>query len=663
MKKYGNQALHHGEEKKFADPQALIGIVSRDAEILPEKKRSLKVKSKNAKEIEKEVRELYADADGNLPDLTTVSRVKMHRVRNFFIGLGVFLVVGGSAAWAASAFFSAAQKPLAAPEITVDVPSVIKSGDSAVFDIHYAAPAKTGITSLVIDAKFPDTFVAKSTDQSASGTNRWVFANISAGQEGNIHITGVVQGADTAPQIVQAHVTYVPENFQSPFEIVASNAFSIAGSLVQITSTAPDHVQPGDTVTVNFAYKNSSTENLNDVAFRITPPVGFVVSSSTQTQAGQLLWKIPVFVAGSSSTAKVVGSFSSDAKGVSPFLGEFGAMQGTDFVSQTVSTASVTVLGGDLVLTTLVNGATSSTPVSFGDTLHMTLVYANRSEASLEDVRLVLSLFDVTGVKGGKFLFDPQSIHSSVAGVFASSTQSVTWTKKQLPGLAKLKPGEEGAVDVTVKLADASATTKSDAAVTVSFQGSIASVNGVAKKRQVQAGSLVFPFISDTKLAAEARYYNTDEIPVGAGPIPPCTGAETLYRAYWTVTNSLHEIQNLEVRATLPKGARYTGKQNASAGVISYDEKTRLVTWTLNKLPTKVPTVNIDFEIGVTPIDTDVGKTLPLLGSTTLNVKDVVANVIMKKTAGALDTTLPNDSLGKGNGVVASGDAGTTVGN
>ena len=98
--------------------------------------------------------------------------------------------------------------------------------------------------------------------------------------------------------------------------------------------------------------------------------------------------------------------------------------------------------------------------------------------------------------------------------------------------------------------------------------------------------------------------------------------------------------------------ARFTGKTNLTAGSISYNEKTRVVTWALNKLPAAAPPVNIDFEVGITPTDDMVGASPHLTTQTSFEAEDSAVGTTLRQEIPDGTTSLQDDPFAKGKGIV-----------
>ncbi|MDD5437927.1 MAG: hypothetical protein PHC70_02160, partial [Patescibacteria group bacterium] len=90
----------------------------------------------------------------------------------------------------------------------------------------------------------------------------------------------------------------------------------------------------------------------------------------------------------------------------------------------------------------------------------------------------------------------------------------------------------------------------------------------------------------------------------------------------------------------------------STAGELVYDQNTRRVAWQLNRLPEDVGSVAMQFEIELTPVASDDGKYVELVGESRFQAIDENINQTILQTAKALNTDLQNDENAKGKGVV-----------
>lgn len=338
---------------------------------------------------------------------------------------------------------------------------------------------------------------------------------------------------------------------------------------------------------------------------------------------------------------------------------QIGFADGGKFYLQKESSFKTNVLIGAVLPTLILNGDSKDRTVGFGDTLNYSIVYQNKDKVDLQNLEIKM-IFDSTS-QNNKMILDWTALKDDADGTVVGTQLSletregtITWTKKQISGLAKLAPGAEGTINFQIKVkpfSDFQDWTTKNFKVKSLVEVKIGK-NGESASETVDSNTINLQINSNLNLKTEARYFNDDNIAVGNGPVSPEVGKTTAYRIFWTVTNSLHEIENLHVSTILPGNINWSNKDEITAGDIKFDEATREILWTLNKIPTDVKSVGVNFEVTVTPTAADKGKLLTLLLSTNLAATDKSTGGTISKTNDALTSNLDGDPSAEGKGVV-----------
>jgi hypothetical protein len=220
-----------------------------------------------------------------------------------------------------------------------------------------------------------------------------------------------------------------------------------------------------------------------------------------------------------------------------------------------------------------------------------------------------------------------------------------------VPIFAQLLPQEEGTIDIEIPTLPVTSSTK-DAAIRLTLEGSMDAVGNDRSVRVIRTAPLTFRYRSDVALASEARYFTEEGAPLGAGPLPPVAGKTTSYRVFWSVNKTLHPLENLQVTAVLPASVAWGAASSSQAGTLSYDDATRTVTWSLNRMPEDVDALEASFEIQLTPTEFDVGRFAQLLGESRLSATDPTVSEPVIRALPPLTSDLQNDEGARSKGVV-----------
>ena len=180
-----------------------------------------------------------------------------------------------------------------------------------------------------------------------------------------------------------------------------------------------------------------------------------------------------------------------------------------------------------------------------------------------------------------------------------------------------------------------------------------ASSNIVNNPEKFETKSITSPIKLGTfiSLNAESHYYSTEGDQIGRGPLPPKVGKETKYWALLILNNGTAEASNVSVSATLAPGVTWTSKSSVTRGREPvYNPSTRTITWNVSSVPAS-ETVGIDFELSITPTESQRGSIPVLLTNIRASAVDSITNKNLTASVGSLNASLVTDTIGKAKGV------------
>lgn len=612
------------------------------------------------REVDKGLSAIYRDEGGAIPDLTKFEPLTSRWWLYALIAVAGFIVVLLAAAWAGFSIF----KPFRGFSgqglaVQIEGPERVALGQETTYFINYQNNTSDPIASSDLRVSFPSDFSVSDVRPAATGEGlSWNLGAIPVDGRGTITVKGTFTGAIGTVTAIQVVGTYRPASSRGDLEVLATKVLNYSDSVLQGTLAVPVKILPGDKVVFGYTIRNSGSEPFDGLVARFTLPDGFQPDAGSPDAhlEGRTL-SIPVgsLASGASSTVEVSGAFSSGVSGEAHLVAETGrpAADGTFFASQRSET-SFTVLAGDLSLKLVVNGQDADATMAYGGVLRIAVGYENTATEDLKDVRLSLHIESATTTTSTSkvpppILVDWKTFYDSASG--SRKGDVVTWTKDQIADLARLPPREDGSIDLSVNaLTNASGT--GDLAVRVYVEASIASVGDTKVNRVVRSSPIILRYVTDADIAADARYYSEEGAPLGSGPLPPVVGQATTYRVRWSVAKTVHELKGLTVKATLPRISDWTNTFVADAGEMAYDPETRTVTWTLNRLPSNVNESGVEFDVRVTPSESDANRFARILGETRFEATDADVNQTIVRTRDALTTDLQNDENAQAKGVV-----------
>jgi hypothetical protein len=423
--------------------------------------------------------------------------------------------------------------------------------------------------------------------------------------------------------------------------------------VLTLKGAGPEQLTPGDDIAFVFEYENTSDAVLEHVRLAADAPDGFIPSDTdpnTDTDVS-LEWSFNKLEAHAKGKVTIKGTFSAASRGPKSLKTRIGFVDAQDAVVVLAEAeAKSEVLKSNLDLSLIVNGSDTPTPASFGDTLFFAIRYENAGDVTLKDVTISAKL---PSEPSGPSLLDWVGIKDELKG--RHSDAQTSWTKKELPALASLAPGDKGEINFSVPLlrkplADAK---NADYVVHAMASAMIGKAGTVSGSREVDTAPFDVRLLSDSSFEAMGRYFTDDGTPLGSGPLPPQVHQKTVYRISWTIRNSLHELTNLTASTVLPQGVKWTGvERQVEAGTLAFDETGRQATWRLNRMPTSVKSVLVSFDVELTPEFEDSGKLLDLTGDSRLEAYDKDVSAVILKTAPPVGTDLIGDDSATGKGVV-----------
>ena len=322
--------------------------------------------------------------------------------------------------------------------------------------------------------------------------------------------------------------------------------------------------------------------------------------------------------------------------------------QATDeFSLQQEKIVTTEIIQPNLSLSLIINGSAQNQPINFDQALTYSLVYKNLGQKDLDEVSLSVAL--------DSDILDWETLEDKNGGIIEGD--KISWTKDQISELDLVRPLTEGTIDFSIRVKKANEVNldKDNLQVTSQATAGLEKIGELAvEDLNITSNEIANNINTDIQLKVEGRYFDDDNIAVGTGPLPPVVGQKTTFRIYWSIANSLHDVSNAQVTATLPAGVDWEDKFLVKAGEIKYSSKNRQVSWTIDKISANksFEEVNAWFDVSVIPASQQVRKLLILTDQANLTVIDKLTSSIITKTAKAITSNLEDDPIGGGRGLV-----------
>ncbi len=473
----------------------------------------------------------------------------------------------------------------------------------------------------------------------SGGLNKKTYTLIPVAEQGNEMKITAVFSYETKPG--------------SRFDAKNDATVAVGDSVIALSVKKPDQALEGSTFSFDVAYVNTSDSGLKDVSLEADYPDGFRFdSSSIPPSSFTNYWDLGDLPAHASGTLTISGRFGNGSQPDFSIPLKISAKFGEKEYPLGTTSADFTLAPSPLGLEVGINGQENYV-AHVGDTLEYSVRYQNNSGIALANLALHAVLVGE--------LFDFSSLSAPDAS-YNATTHTLTWNSANNPSLRLVDPGISGEVHFSISLKN-------------QFKLNRMNDRNYSARATIGAESPSVPYylsasrtyaerIMDTKVSGAvsvaSRAYYRDALSqiANAGSLPPKVGQGTQYTVHWLLSSSANDINNIEVRAALPEGVKWTGvvKSNGDSDP-QFDSAANEVVWNISKLSANrgVLTSPLEavFQIEATPGEAQVGQYQTILGKTRLSATDSFTGSALQASANPLTTALPlDDTVSSAQGIV-----------
>ncbi|MFH1314801.1 MAG: hypothetical protein ABIH67_00210 [Candidatus Uhrbacteria bacterium] len=606
---------------------------------------------KKDKQLTSELKSIYTEG-GKMPNLTKLEKTKSSALTRFLFRFTIIAFILAAVAWAGFLYFqSFGTEAGEYLSVEIDVPTTVASGQELIMEVNYENNGKVPIASLEIQLNLPDTFqISATVPEPTKGNDTWTIGSLREKAGGNIKITGTILGSVDTSSTIQAVITYRPSNFNADFQDIKTKEFAIDSSVIETALASPAKALPGDLVEYTLEVTNHGENTLSNVYVDIfTSDAWLFEQTDPALEENEIRWLISELETEKTVELKLQGSFAANTSGLQEiiFQSYFENELGNKLI-QTENRSQTDVLGNDLSVQTIINGSGNDQVADPGETLRISINYANTGQDPIGQVGIELNL---VGENELDLPIDWQNADIN-GGQLDPTTNTISWSMSNWPELSTLEPEDKGVIDLSLPILKEFDPSELSDTIKVTTDSSLTTVAGVNSPRQVSSSPLTIKVNSDLELLTWATYFDDQGAPLGSGPLPPKVDQMTAYRLVWQLNNSIHQIKNLEISTTLPLDVAWTGRISTDIGQLSYDPESRVVHWSIDSLPTSINQVESTFEVSITPDSTDIGNFVKLSNRASFSGTDVETEENLTGSVDELSTNLTNDSYAVGKGVV-----------
>lgn len=617
-----------------------------------DKKKQAKSSALPSRNFDQELNAIYGSGDKKT-DLGKLDKRRTSRLTRFLLGFIAVTVTLSAIAWAGFLIFDPwGSRSNESVQVTIEGPEEVTSGSQAEYVVRYENDGKLPVAALEIQLNLPETFIIS--EYSPTPTDElktWTIGSLRPGSDGSITINGTIIGDVPSASTIQAIITYRPSNFNADFQDIETKEFMIKDTVLEAKFEGSMETVPGDEVEYVYRITNTGNQPAQKFEVYLKPQNTFLITEAEPAlpENKEARWIFESLEPNTTTEIKLKGSYASEASGlqslsmVSVFINASGIE-----LTQTETTVQTDVLGGNLVAQTVINGQESDQSVELGDNLRVSIKYANQGTEDIGDASFELKLENSAGL-ALPIDFDNADLFG---GSYDETSGTITWNNQSLPDLSLLEPDEQDVIDLTLPIVAEINPTLTGDSLTLTLTSSMQKIGSVISERSISSSPINININSDLNFSALSRFYDTEGNELGTGTIPPTVDETTSYRIELVITNNLHNLDEVEVSATLPLNVSWTGRHNSDMGELTFHPESRVVRWYVSNLPVSISELEASFEVSITPDQNDVGTFVKLVNPISVTATDTVTEEKISVSAGELTTESPNDEYLAGQGVV-----------
>lgn len=562
-----------------------------------EERSILSTTAETSANISRELTNIYQEPDGTLPDMKNITVKKSRPLLNFLIGLLVLGVLSAGLIWAKFLWWTSSAITTDALNFSLTGPSKIAVGATTTYTISYINTEKVSLHNATLNVYAPDGFVflASSAPAENAGHNEWRLGTIPPYGRGAISITGRPYGDAGSAFSWRAFIHYQPEKFNSTLEQVASTITNLTASEALLSLTGPAVATVGSPVSYSIKVKNF--QNIGGrLAIKPSWPGNFNLTSSSPALVNGA-WALltppeATTTAPLEMTYKITGAFTSASEVSSTPLAAalYTNLDNKSSYRLAESAVTTAVENNDLSISLAINGTTKDFDSKPGEMLTITLQVKNNSARDIKNAALKLVL-DAPSLKK-QSLLDWAAISDPLDGTIIGEQRSdsirrgtIVWTSKQLPALARLKPGAAAIVDLRLPIkSTANFDVTALGTSTISALGSLVFTDTTGANQSLSSAPIGITCSSDLAFESQVTTAKNDQ-------------DKTQFNVNWLITNSAHELQDVVVSASLFGDITFAETASSSLGSVVFNQPDKNLLWTIPKLPTSLELATLPFSV------------------------------------------------------------------
>lgn len=540
-------------------------------------------------------------------------------------------------------------------DISIIGPTVVASGEKTPIDIVIKNNNAVLVEFADLVIEYPNGTRAEDGEEDLP-RERISLGEIKSGESIRKSLTPVFFGEEGKNLSINFTVEYRIPSSLSVFEKNEVYEVPVGVSPVSLNVEAFKETNLGQDLELRITALSNSEDELSNLIIIGEFPVGFTFESSNPNNIDEKsIWRIDSLNPGESKVIIVKGKIEegpSEEKFFRFSLGKESSRQPLAFDSA-IATINHAVLVKKPFLginVALLNSKGFQDVANSAESLRIKSDWVNNLKVPIVD--------GILEMKFSGQLVDRRNIEEN-SGFFRSSDNTIIWTKQEMNSLGLISPGQSDSVNVAIPLfspfGPQSIGLKNQTInIDVTVKGKRLSEDNVPEEI-ISTVSKKLKVETSYKFSSEGHYFKSPFALIG--PIPPKVDQKTEYAITWKVNNSLNDIEDAKVTATLPTYVDWGGVVVPSSEKIYYNSDSKEVTWNIGKILSGGGTAGsfreVSFKVVLIPGLGQVGEVPNILGVATFTGRDTFTKTDLKFVDNEVDTNIsPEDQLKQGQGKV-----------
>ncbi len=523
-------------------------------------------------------------------------------------------------------------------EVKIEGPSEIKSGENIKWSVIVSNRNANDIENTSLVFSIP---ASPSLGGPDSIRERIELGVIKSGEEREFEFESVIFGGRGTELSARAVLEYKPKDASAFFAKEYLFSFSIAQSPVTVSLEVPSEARAGREIKIFLKYFSQSEFLVSDLYAKAEYPSGFEFKSASPVPSeGNNIWSVGSLEAGQDGTIEIEGVLKETGASAESFKVSIGVKKDDSILSYDEAIAAIVPSSPFLSVDILPQGQEGAYKASLGEEINAVVRWKNNLPESVQDASLEVKIED------DKVDFASVRVRN---GSFSAFSKTIIWNSSTYDDFSNIIPGATGVVSFSFKIKNnivLSSSSPHPKVVLTAVLKPGKPVQGFPGAEVSGEDEVEIPISSKIQFSSRGLYFGSTI--TNSGSLPPKIGQETTYTINWSLANPLNDIKNTIVKTSLPPYIGFKEIILPSDANLVFDEQTGVLEWRAGVVPAGTgfsrPAMSISFQVGLRPIESQVGTSPILVNDTNVVGIDSYTEEVLSALEREITTDLRGDS-------------------